>query len=42
MVLGTVDEISEHDRLILDLEKTAHTVVARDALCRRINLPVEK
>ena len=39
---GTVHELSEHERLILDLEKTTHTVAARDALCRRINLPVEK
>lgn len=42
MVPGTVHELSEHERLILDLEKTTHTVAARDALCRRINLPVEK
>jgi hypothetical protein len=37
-----VHELSEHDRLILDLEKTTHTTAARAALCRRINLPVEK
>jgi hypothetical protein len=42
MVPGTVHELSEHDRLILDLEKTAHTTAAREALRRRINLPVEK
>ncbi|UVI37037.1 tyrosine-type recombinase/integrase [Brevibacterium spongiae] len=28
--------------MILDPEKTTHTVAARDALCRRINVPVEK
>lgn len=42
MVPGTVNELSEHDRMILDLEKTAHTSAARDALCRRIDLPPEK
>ncbi|WP_278189637.1 DUF3263 domain-containing protein [Brevibacterium sp. ZH18] len=42
MVPGTVNEPSEHDRMILDLEKTAHTSAARDALCRRIDLPPEK
>ena len=42
MVPGTVRELSEHDRLILDLEKTAHTVAARDTLCRHIDLPLEK
>lgn len=42
MVPGTVNELPEHDRLILDLEKTEHTPAARDALCRRIDLPPEK
>lgn len=42
MVPGTVNELFEHDRMILDLEKTASSAVARDALCRRIDLPPEK
>ena len=42
MVPGTVNELSAHDRMILDLEKTAHTEIARDSLCRRIDLPAEK
>ncbi|TGD13514.1 DUF3263 domain-containing protein [Brevibacterium sp. S111] len=42
MVPGTVSELSEHDRMILDLEKTAHTAAARHSLCRRIDLLPEK
>lgn len=42
MVPGTVNELSAHDRMILDLEKAAHTAAARDSLCRRIDLPTEK
>lgn len=42
MVPGTVNELSEHDRMILDLEKTAPTAVACESLCRRIDLPAEK
>ncbi|MCF2588936.1 DUF3263 domain-containing protein [Brevibacterium sp. UCMA 11752] len=42
MVPGTVNELSAHDRLILVLEKTALSAAAREELCRRINLPVEK
>lgn len=42
MVPGTVNELSAHDRMILDLEKTAHTAAARVALCRRIDLSPEK
>lgn len=42
MVPGSVNELSAHDRMILDLEKTAHTSAARDAQCRFIELPPEK
>lgn len=42
MVPGTVNELSLHDRMSLDLEKTAHTAATREALCRRIDLPAEK
>lgn len=42
MVPGTVNELSAHDRMILDLEKTASSAAAREALCRRIDLPPEK
>ncbi|MCF2586121.1 DUF3263 domain-containing protein [Brevibacterium sp. UCMA 11752] len=42
MVPGTVNELSAHDRMILDLEKTKHTSAARDALCRHIELPLDK
>lgn len=42
MVPGTVNELSAHDRMILDLEKNEHTQAAREALCRRIDLPSEK
>lgn len=42
MVPGTVNELSAHDRMILDLEKTEHTSVAREALCRHIELPLDK
>lgn len=42
MVPGTVNELSTHDRMILDLEKTAHTVAVRDALCQCIDLSPEK
>lgn len=41
MAPGTVNELSAHDQLI-DLEKYQHTQAARDALCRRIDLPPEK
>lgn len=41
MVPGTVTELSEHDRMILDLEKAAHTSADRDASCRCIDLPLE-
>jgi hypothetical protein len=30
---GTVHELTEPDRLILDLETTTHTVAVLDALC---------
>lgn len=42
MVPGAVYELSKHDRMILDLEKSAHTPVDHDALCRHIDLPPEK
>ncbi len=42
MVPGTVNELSAHDRMILDLEKSASTEVARVTLCRSIGLPVER
>lgn len=42
MVPGTVNELSLHDRMILDLENTANTAAARDVLCGRIDLPAEK
>ena len=42
MIPGTVNELSAHDRLILDLEKTASSAAARESLCRRIDLPPEK
>lgn len=42
MFPGTVNELSAHDRMILDLEKTAHNRAARQSLCRRIDLPTEK
>ncbi|TSI14088.1 DUF3263 domain-containing protein [Brevibacterium aurantiacum] len=42
MVPGTVNELSEHDRMILVLEKTTPTAVACESLCRRIDLSTEK
>lgn len=42
MAPGTTNELSAHDRMILDLEKIAHTSADRDTLCRRIDLPPEK
>lgn len=42
MVPGTVNELSAHDRMLLDLEKSSHTAAARKSLCRRIELPTEK
>lgn len=42
MVPGSANELSVHDRMILDLEKTACTEAARESLCRRIDLPTEK
>ncbi|WP_193070808.1 MULTISPECIES: DUF3263 domain-containing protein [unclassified Brevibacterium] len=42
MVPGTVNELSAHDRMILDLEKTEHTSTARDALCQHIELPLDE
>ncbi len=42
MVPGTVNELSTHDRMILDLEKAAHTSADREALCQCINLSPEK
>lgn len=42
MVPATVNELSAHDRMILDPEKTAHTSTAREALCRRNDLPLGK
>ncbi|WP_413336643.1 DUF3263 domain-containing protein [Brevibacterium sp. GP-SGM9] len=40
MVPGTVNELSEHDRLILDIEKTSPSHIERESLCERIGLPI--
>lgn len=42
MVPGTVNKLSAHDRMILDLEKVAPSAESREALCSRIDLPPEK
>ena len=42
MLPGTVNELSRHDRMILDLEKTDHSAAARDSSCQRIELPTER
>lgn len=42
MVPGTVHELSEHDLLILDLEKHEPTAAGRHELCQRIELPAER
>lgn len=36
IVPSTLNEPSAHERMILDLEKTAHSAAARDSLCRLI------
>lgn len=42
VIPGNTRELSEHDRLILDLEKTCPSPADRQALCERIDLPFER
>ncbi|MCM1014155.1 MULTISPECIES: DUF3263 domain-containing protein [unclassified Brevibacterium] len=42
MVPGTVNELSAHDRMILDFERSPSSADTRVILCRRIELAVER
>ena len=37
---GSSNELSAHDRLVLDLEKTSASHTDRECLCERIDLPI--
>lgn len=39
---GSANELSAHDRLILDLEKTSPSHRDREFLCERIGLPITR
>ena len=42
VVPGTVNELSAHDRMILDSERSQPSTAARLRLCQHIDLPVER
>jgi hypothetical protein len=42
VIPGTVNELSAHDRMILDFERSPSSAATRMVLCRRIELAVER